>query len=212
MRASSILGVSALCALMGLVGCGGGPEMQQNQVEEVEGWWDNPGLIKTNLAAVGVATVVNDMTAGTARRTAEVDARAKLAEALKSRIVSLSENWSKEAGDLIQGEKSMTSLINNESMIQQFANAVVQGAVPHQYKRIPSSGPGTQYVLMVLHNPEEWTQNLLDEVESQALRDDTLWKTELMKNDFRKRLEAFKKDQLGQAQEDQKVVQEATGE
>src|SRR5690606_11347526 len=207
MRTSSVLGVAALCALVGLVGCGGGPQQQQsdNLVDEVEGWWDNPGLIRTNLASVGLATVVNENTIPMARRTAEVDARAKLAEALKARIISLSENWAKEAGDLVLGEKSMSSLINNETMVQQYANAVVQGSVPHKYKIVGK----TQYVLMVLHNPEEWTQNLLDEVESQALRDDTLWRTELMKNDFRKRLDEFKKGQLEQAQADRQVVEQA---
>jgi hypothetical protein len=49
---------------------------------------------------------------------------------------------------------------------------------------------------MVLRDPTEWVKNLANDVRDQALQDDTLFKTEVLKNDFRDRMDKLRNEQV----------------
>jgi hypothetical protein len=205
MRSTISYGVLAL--LLASIGCESAPApvTTAEDVVATDAWWDNPGLIKTNLAAVGASPVMNEYTLATARQTSEVDGRAKIAAALKAKIESLVENWSKEVGDLAKGPASFTSLVNNESLVRQYTDTVLQGAMAHKYQRVGN----TMYCLVVLQDAGKWTENVLQDVQDQALADETFWKSEVMKEDFRKRMDALKGREVEKSKADQRTILEA---
>lgn len=196
--------------LLGFVsGCGGGPQpapVSNTPMSEVDEWWNNPGFIQDHLAAIGVSPLLNARAEGPARTYAETDGRGKLAAVLKARMTQLVENWSKDVADLNK-EASFSSYINNEAMTRQLVDATVKGAVPYRYKNT-----GTNvYVLMVLKDPSQWTKNLVDTVEEQALKDETLFKTEVMKNDFRNRMDKLRTEETEKVQTQQQNFMKALG-
>lgn len=165
-------------------------------------WWNNPGLIEDAMATVGMAPLLNPRAEGPARTEAEADGRAKMAAVLKAKMNQLVENWSKNVGDLNQ-EASFSSYINNEAMTTQFVDAQIAGAYPFKYKKTQHN----LYVLMVLKNPEEWVANLADSIRDQALKDDTLFKTEVMKNQFRERMDKLKNADKQKIQEQREKME-----
>lgn len=178
--------ILAVPVLWLMAGCKNGPETPQDYqpVSQVDPWWNNPGSVQDHLAAVGVSPLLNKRAVASSRQAAEVDGRAKLAATLKAQIQSLAENWSKDVGDLTN-EASFSSYVNNESFTRQFVNDAVKGAQAYKYHQ----DEGNVYVLMVLRDPTQWVENLATEIRDQALQDETLWKTEVMKQDFRKRMD-----------------------
>jgi hypothetical protein len=170
------------------VGCADAPPTTP---EEVDAWWDNPGLIQDHLAAVGVTPLLNPAAEGPARTYAEADGRAKMAAILKARMNQLVEGWSKDVGDLNK-PASFSSYVNNEAITRQFVDADIAGAVPYKYHKANNS----LYVLMVLKDPGQWVANLANTVRDQALQDETLFKTEVMKNDFRDKMDKLRTEQV----------------
>jgi hypothetical protein len=201
----SRLGFFAAAAMF-LGGCGG----QQVPLDEVEGdpqaWWDNPGLIQDCLAAVGVAPLLNERAIGPTRTSAEMQGRGVLAATLKARITQLVEDWSKNVGDLNK-EASFSSYINNEAMTRQFVEAEIKGAYPYKYHQTKTN----VYVLMVLKNPEQWVANLANEYGDQILKDETLLKTEVMKNEFRQRMDNLKDAEVNKMRQQQEKFNSAIG-
>lgn len=193
-------------AAMFLGGCGG----QQVPLDEVQGnpdeWWNNPGLIQDSLAVVGVAPLLNERAEGSSRTSAEADGTAKMARFLKTRITQLVEDWSKNVGDLNK-EASFSSYINNEAMTRQFTDTTLQGAYPYKYQKTKNN----VYVLMVLKNPEQWVANLADDYRDQVLQDETLLKTEVMKNEFRQRMDNLKDAEVNKMRQQQEKFNSAIG-
>lgn len=189
------LSLLAAGAVLFLGGCNG----QQVALEDVQGnpeeWWNNPGLIQDCLAAVGVSPLLNERAIGPARTSAETQGRGVLAATLKARITQLVEDWSKNVGDLNK-EASFSSYINNEAMTRQFVEAEIRGAYPYKYHQTKTN----VYVLMVLKNPEQWVANLANEYGDQILKDETLLKTEVMKNEFRQRMDNLKEAEVQKMQ------------
>ena len=195
------LACGALCLLS--LGCSSTENTSVDDVPglTVEEWWNNPGAVKDALTAVGSYPVTNELAIGQARQNAVINGRFELAAALKAKIDALSENWNKSVGDLSK-PASFSNYTNDETMIRQHVDAVVQGAQAYKYKQVGS----TMYVLMVLKSPGEWTQNVLDDATDDALKDATLFRTEIMKNDFRKRMDALKEEEQRKIQEAQQRI------
>lgn len=162
--------------------CGGSPETLREKVEEVGDWVDNPGDIRDTLAAVGAARLLGNVSS--ARNRAEADARAKMAATAKSKVQSLMSNWFKEAGDNLD-QKSMSSYMNDEGLIRQLTDTEIIGARAAKY----TVRGDTQYVLMVIDDPAKWTQQVGSSVKDKILKDETLFKTEVMKRDFEEKLD-----------------------
>jgi hypothetical protein len=171
-------------------GCASEEGMKVGDVTPEDEWWNNPGLIQDHMAAIGVSPLLNARAEGPARTYAETDGRAKMAAVLKSRMNQLVENWSKDVGDLTK-EASFSSFVNNEALTRQFVDADIAGAVPYKYHK----AEGNLYVLMVLKNPEQWVANLANGVRDSALQDETLFKTEVLKNDFRDKMDKLRTEQ-----------------
>jgi|SRR5688572_5542195 len=163
-------------------GCGGAPETLAERVDEVDNWIDNPGEIRDTMAAVGSARILANPSS--ARTRAEVDARAKMAATARAQVQSLMSNWFKETGDMLE-ERSMSSYINDEGLIRQLTDTEIIGASPAKY----AVRDNTQYVLMVMGDPAKWTQQVGTSVKDRVLRDQTLFKTEVMKRDFEEKLD-----------------------
>lgn len=192
---------------LALPGCSSGPEADGTgggSVTAPDDWPNNPGLIQDHLAAVGIAPIINKGSIGPARTFAETDGRAKLAAALEARISQLVENWAKQVGDMNK-ERSFSDLINQEAITRQFVDATVRGAVPDRYKE----SDGNVYVLMVLKDPSIWTKNIIDNIEDQALKDETLFKTEVMKQEFRDRMDRLRKEETEAVRAKQQSFQKA---
>jgi hypothetical protein len=204
----STLSYVGAVAVLGLVlaGC----DSAEIKTSELGGdpteWWTNPGLIQDYLATVGVAPILNERAEGPTRTYAETDGRAKMAATLKAKINQLVETWSKDVGDLVR-EASFSSYVNNEAITRQFVDTTIQGAVPYKYR---NDGKNI-YVLMVLKNPEQWVANLSDTVRDSMLQDETLWKTEVMKNDFRNKMDALRNEQVNQYRKQSEELQEKLG-
>lgn len=179
--------VAVMCLF---VGCASEPGKPAGEVETDDEWWNNPGLIQDHMAAIGVSPLLNARAEGPARTYAEADGRAKMAAVLKSRMNQLVENWSKDVGDLTK-EASFSSFVNNEALTRQFVDADIAGAVPYKYAK----NEGNLYVLMVLKNPEQWVANLANGIRDTALQDETLFKTEVQKNEFRDKMDKLRNEQ-----------------
>jgi hypothetical protein len=202
-RAMSLTIIGALLA----AGCGSAPQTSVRDVQtNIDEWWNNPGAIQDHLAAIGTAPLLNARAEGPARTYAEADGRSKLAATLKARINQLVENWSKDVGDLNR-EASFSSLINNEAITRQFVETEVRGAMPYKYQNTGSN----MYVLMVLKNPEQWAANLVDSLRDQALQEETLFRTEVMKNDFRKRMDDLRNEEVNKVRAQRQAFEQAAG-
>jgi hypothetical protein len=204
----NVVKVAVLGLALGLAftGCDSAEIKTSELAGNPEEWWNNPGLIQDYLATVGVAPLLNKRAVGPTRTYAETDGRAKMAATLKAKINQLVETWSKDVGDLVR-EGSFSSYVNNEAITRQFVDATIQGAVPYKYKE---DGNNT-YVLMVLKNPEQWVANLSDTVRDSMLQDETLWKTEVMKNDFRNKMDSLRNEQVDQYRKQSQDFQEKFG-
>jgi hypothetical protein len=154
-------------------------------------WTDSPGAVTEYMAAVGAAPILNERSEPNSRTFAEADGRAKLAASLRTKINQLVENWAKDTGDLTQNA-SFASYVNNELLTRQFVDTEVGGAFAHKYCRQGN----VMYVLLVLRDPAKWVQNLANTVRDTALQDEALWKTEVMKNDFRDRMDKLRDGQV----------------
>jgi len=144
-------------------------------------WMDT--LPSDVLASVGMAKIIGNK--AVARRTAEADGRAKIAEAVEANIQSLMTNWFKEAGDNLD-EDTLSSYINNEGIVRQVTDVKIVGASPRIYRE----RDGYQYVLMVVDDPAKWTELLGQSVKQTVLKDNTLFKTQVMKDEFEAKLDA----------------------
>lgn len=178
----------AMMALVavGLAGCASG-EIDPNSCD----WTDSPGAVAQYMAAVGSAPILNEMAEPNARTYAEADGRAKLAASLQTKINQLVENWAKDTGDLTQNA-SFSSYINNELITRQFVDTEVGGAFAHKYCKVGRN----MFVLVVLRKPDEWVANLANKVRDSVLKDETLFKTEVLKNDFRNKMDKLRDDQV----------------
>lgn len=195
------MSVFAACALaLFAVGCASGKNLNEGLSDEFE-WWNEPGEIQDALVSVGSAKIIGNLTA--ARNSAEADARAKIAQTVQSKMQTLVTNWFKEAGDNLDDE-TLSSYINNEGLIRQMTDVDIVGARPVKYKQVD----GYQYVLMVVEDPAKWTQFLGKSVKDQALRDATLFKTEVLKNEFEAKMDALIQRDADNAKE---LVEAITG-
>ena len=177
-----IFPVLASSVLLFTPGCGGAPETLAERVEEVSDWIDNPGDIRDTLAAVGSAKVMGNVSA--ARNRAEVDGRAKMAATARAQVQALMSNWFKEAGDNLD-ERTLSSYMNDEGLIRQLTDTEIIGARAVKYKMRDN----VQYVLMVIDDAAKWTQQVGTSVKDKVLKDQTLFKTEVMKRDFEEKLD-----------------------
>jgi hypothetical protein len=163
-----------------LASCGSGPE-PLNEVQP-ETWIDNPTMVEGVMAATGMARILGNE--GNARTRAEADGRAKLAATARSQMQQLISNWAKETGDLLN-DASVSSLLNDETLIRQVTDAELIGARAAKYAK----REGNQYVLVVMDDPAEWTKRVGAGMRSRALQDQTLFKTEVLKRDFEEKLD-----------------------
>ena len=178
------LSVLSLCVLVFVtLGCASGEQYHEGLSSDFE-WWNEPGEIKDAMVAVGSTKMVGNITA--ARNSAEADARAKMAQTVQATIQSLVTNWFKEAGDNLD-DATLSSYINNEGLVRQMTDIDVVGARVVKYKQVD----GYMYVLMVMEDPAKWTQFLGRSVKNQVLKDSTLYKTEVLKNEFESKLDAL---------------------
>jgi hypothetical protein len=188
-----------------LPACSSGPE--EATTVEPSVWINNPSMVAGAGAACGMAKILGNE--GNARTRAEADGRAKLAATARAQMQQLISNWAKETGDLLNKE-SVSSLLNDEALIRQVTDVELIGARAAQYAK----RDGNQYVLMVMDDPAEWIKRVGAGMRSQALKDDTLFKTEVLKRDFEEKLDKLinrdaekavkaKEDLLEQAQDGQ---------
>jgi len=186
-RVSSISSVLAIAGLVLLPACG--TTSNEVVIPDDDAWVDDPGKVEGTLASVGMAIFVANE--GAARTSAEADARAKMAATLKSEINQLVEDWSKEAGDL-QIAGSLSSYINNETFTRQYVDTEIRGARAQAYRKRGN----TMYCLMLMDidRVKEWYDKMGSAIESEALRDASLWKTEAMKSQARDRFDKIKKE------------------
>jgi hypothetical protein len=184
LRVRSLLPAAfAAGAFMLLPGCSSTPSTPGEAADEVD-WIDDPGSIRDFLAAVGGAPCINDLMVPRARENAVVQARAQLAATLKAKIESLSENWAKDVGDLLD-ERTISNYANNEALVRQLVNTELYGSRPVKYEQRGRN----MYALVVLEDPQKWVHNVGNSLKDQALRDSTLFKTQVMKDEFEKKLD-----------------------
>lgn len=124
--------------------------------DNVKEWWKRPGLFG-KYATVGTAKVVANQ--AQARTRAEVDGRNKLAASIRSVIQSVQENWSQEAGDLLD-EETLSSMLNDESFIRQMVDTTMMGSVVDRYE----VADGYMYVLMKLEDAAAFENHLISKV------------------------------------------------
>jgi hypothetical protein len=190
-----------------VTGCSSTPDdVSPGEASEDIEWWNEPGSIKEYLAAVGASAILNPRMVRQARRGAEVDARAKLAATLKARITSLTENWDKSVGDMMD-EKSFSAYVNDETFTRQYVDEKISGSQVVKYKQQGQ----TMFALLVLRDPTEWVNNITDDLEEKALKDETLLKTEVLKDDFRQRMEALKAEEEKKIQDQRSAFDKAVG-
>jgi len=182
-KLARIAAASIAASFLFLPACGSQPETLQEKISEAGDWWNEPGSIRDTLAAVGMANV-RGTAQGQARNRAEVDARGKLAAAAKAKVQSLMSNWYKEAGDNLD-ERTLSSYANDEGLIRQMTDLDLIGARVAKYKLVGDQ----QYVLMVIDDPAKWTKQVGASAKDRALKDETLFKTEVMKRDFEEKLD-----------------------
>ncbi len=167
---------------IGTTSCGSTPAENNGPVVTGESWIDNPGDIKDVLTATGAAKILGNPSA--ARTRAEADGRAKIAASAKALIQSLVSNWAKETGDMLD-ERTISSYLNDEVLIRQITDAELIGARPVKY----ATRDGVQYVLIMVDDPEKWTKQVGKSMKDRAIKDETLFKTEVMKRDFEDKLD-----------------------
>lgn len=179
-----VLPLLAVCLGPIVSSCGGGaPETLRDKVDEIGGdWIDNPGDIRDTLAVVGSARIVGHES--NARTRAMGNARAQMAATARAQVQSLLSNWFKETGDLLD-ERTMSSYMNDESLIRQLTDTEIIGARAAKFEKRGN----TQYVLMVIDDPAKWTQQVGTSLKDKVLKDETLFKTEVMKRDFEEKLD-----------------------
>jgi hypothetical protein len=195
------LSVLSFCALvLATVGCASSENLKEGLSPEFE-WWNEPGEIQDALVSVGSSKILGNMTA--ARNSAEADARAKIAQTVRAKIQSLVTNWFKEAGDNLDDD-TLSSYINNEGLVRQMTDVDIVGARPVKYKTVD----GYMFVLMVVEDPAQWTQFLGKSLKDQVLKDATLFKTEVLKNEFEAKLDALIQRDADNAKE---LVETITG-
>ena len=163
-------------------GCGSAPDTPGGRVDEVDNWIDNPGNIRDVLAVVGSAPIIGNVS--TARTRAETDGRGKMAATLKAQIQSMMSNWFKETGDMLNPD-SVSSYLNDEGLTRQITDVEIAGARAVKYQ----TRDQVQYVLMVLEDPAKFVHNVGSTVKEQALKDNTLLKTEVLKRDFEEKMD-----------------------
>lgn len=181
-KLARIAAASMAASVLFVTGCGSSPETVAERVNEVANWMDNPGDIRDALAAVGVAPLVANE--ASARTRAEANGRAVLAATAKAKVQQLIENWYKETGDMLD-EKTMSSYMNDEGITRQFTDLELIGARPIRYAKKDKS----QYVLMIIDDPAKWTKQVASSVKDRAIKDETLFKTEVMKREFAEKLD-----------------------
>ena len=103
----------------------------------------------------GRPTTIGACRPSNARTRAEADGRAKLAATARAQMQQLISNWAKETGDLLD-EASVSSLLNDETLIRQVTDTELIGARAAQYAK----RDGNQYVLVVMDDPAEWTKRV----------------------------------------------------
>ena len=175
----------SLCTLYGCSGPGG-------VIPEIEGdeWIDKPGIITGYLAASGAAPHLGNEAA--ARDSAAANGRAQLAAAIKAELNQLIEDWSKQAGDLLD-KNSLSSYVNNENFTRQYVETVSAGGRILKYTKRGD----TMYALLILdiENTKKWYDQL-----SKALFDNeikqaaALYKTEGMKEKARQRFDGLRQE------------------
>lgn len=185
----------ALCVVG--VGCAGTEEKPADPTIGVAEWWDNPGEIKDHLAVVGVAKRTRNLSLN--RRQAEVDGRAQLLATLRANIQQLVEDWAKTTGDL-SNENTIADYVNAESFTRQHLDDVIAGSRAMKYKTID----GNVFCLMVLEDPVAWQNNVDNSVRDAILKDETMFKTQVMKDDFEKKMNALS-EKNGKMREQQKA-------
>lgn len=162
--------------------CGSTPSTFQEKVAEAGNWIDNPGDIRDTLASVGASRVMGNISS--ARNRAELDARQKMAATARAKVQSLLSNWFKETGDMLD-DRTMSSYMNDEGIMRQLTDTEIIGARAAKYE----VRGDTQYVLMVIDDPAKWTQQVGSSLKDKVLRDETMFKTEVMKRDFEEKLD-----------------------
>lgn len=181
--------------------CGGAPETLAEKVGEVSDWIDNPGDIRDTLASVGSARIMGNISS--ARNRAETDGRNKMAATARAQVQSLMSNWFKEAGDNLD-EKTLSSYMNDEGLVRQLTDTEIIGARAVKYK----VRDNVQYVLMVIDDASKWTKQVGSSVKDKVLKDQTLFKTEVMKRDFEEKLDKLiNRDSQAAAQASEKLEQ-----
>lgn len=177
------LAISALW--IGTPSCSGAPDAPPpNPTMAGDDWIDNPGGIKDVLTAVGSAKIIGNVTA--ARQAAEANARGQMAANARARVQQMISTWFKETGDMMD-ERTAASYVNNEGLVRQVTNEELIGSRVAKY----ATRDGYQYVLMVIDDPEKWVKQVGSSVRDRAIKDETLFKTEVMKQDFEKKLDAL---------------------
>ncbi len=156
----------------------------------VDKWWDNVLDIQLDLAVVGSAPMLGNRSA--ARTSAEVNARAQMAAMKEAKMQQLVEDWAQQAGDL-QIPESISSMINNEQFTRQLVDATIYGATPIKYE----SYEGTQYVLMVIKDVQQFYDNAAKAFDSKAIQNEAFWTSEVRKEGARARFaETLEKDKM----------------
>lgn len=165
--------------------CGSAPDPKPVDATMAgDDWIDNPGGIKDVLTAVGSAPIVGNKSA--ARQSAEANARGQMAANARAKVQQLISTWFKEAGDMLD-ERTKSSYVNNEGLVRQVTDEELIGSRVVKYKE----REGYMYVLMVIDDPDKWTKQVGTSVRDRAIKDETLFKTEVMKQDFEKKLDAL---------------------
>lgn len=187
-----------------LVACNSTKPAKEDNVDIINGgavdeWWNNPLEVQLDMAVVGSAPYLGNPTA--ARRSAEVNARAQMAAMKKAKIQQLVEQWDQQTGDMKRPE-SVQSLVNNEAFTRQLVDEDIYGARAVKYKLVD----GVQYVLMVLEDVGPFFDNVEKAIEAQSVEDETYWKTEVRKEDARKRLEQFREAEEAKVRERQAAL------
>ncbi len=149
-------------------------------------WIENAGAISEYLAAAGSAPIANDLSIGVARDAAARNARTQLAATLETQVEQFAEDYTKEAGDLTD-PASLSSLVNNAVFTRQSIDLGLKMARVVRYEQRDD----IMYALAVLDDPAKWVENVGSSMADELLKDETLIKTEVMKEDMRKRAEAF---------------------
>ena len=180
MRSLSVLVTAAL--VLASVGCAS-DQPTVADTGEIE-WWNSPVEIRDAVVAVGSSRIIGNKSA--ARNSAEVDGMGRIARAVEAKVQQLMTNWFKEAGDNLD-EATMSSYINNEGITRVVTDVEIVGASVAKYKEVD----GYMYALIVLEDPAKWTQHVGETFKDNVLKDATLFKTEVMKQDFEAKLDAL---------------------